>query len=274
MCFVEIAKYFVFTVLAYLDISTYAGITAIDFGARVIHASVYVGLSRAGLQLPIGAFVPPPSPFSTGSLMLYVTPAAVASSPSVVDALHDVPKVLNIGYQTVRYVAETLAAHHQRLAQTLIQAPPSSLVTSQSAYISVSWSHPTGSSLGLSSPAYSRLAFPAFNLSSWSTLLHDIILGLSPADHRAPFLAAISLRQRTSWCASHPTGFDRSGHESRRCGHPCRGRNAGTEQVRKVDGGRGIRVGPKLPDNRHSGHYTHALLHNWAVYFLLRPGCW
>ncbi|QRV93301.1 hypothetical protein RhiJN_21319 [Ceratobasidium sp. AG-Ba] len=179
MYFVELAKYFVFTVLACLNTSTYVSVTAINFSARAIHASAYVGLSRAGLQLPVGAFVPPPSPFSAGSLMLYVTPAAVASWPSVVDALYHVPKALGIGYQTS------------------IQAPPSFLTISQSAYVSVNWLQPTRSSLGPSSPAYSRLAFLALNLSSSSTLLCDTILGLSPADHRAPFLAAIGLGQRT-----------------------------------------------------------------------------
>ncbi|QRV93271.1 hypothetical protein RhiJN_21289 [Ceratobasidium sp. AG-Ba] len=196
MYFVELAKYFVFTILACFDTSTYVGMTAIDLGARAIHASAYVGLSRTGLQLPVGAFVPPPPPLSAGSVMLYVTPAAVASWPSVVDALYHVPKALDIGYQTVRHVAATLAAHHQRLAPSLIHVPPSFLTTSQSAYVSASWSRPTVSSPGLPSPAYRPLTFPTFNLSSSSTLLPDI-LGSSPADHRAPFLAAIGLGQRT-----------------------------------------------------------------------------
>ncbi|QRW07426.1 hypothetical protein RhiLY_06425 [Ceratobasidium sp. AG-Ba] len=196
MYFVELAKYFFFTILACLDTSTYVGMTAIDFGARAIYASAYVGLSRAGLQLPVGAFVPPPPHFSAGSLMLYTTPAAVASWPSVVDALYHVPKALDVSYRTVRDVAVTLAAHHQRLAPSLIHAPPSFLTTSQSAYASVSWSPHAESSPGLPSPAYRRITFPVFNLSSSSTLLHDTILGLSSADPRAPFLAAIGLGQR------------------------------------------------------------------------------
>ncbi|QRV81973.1 hypothetical protein RhiJN_09988 [Ceratobasidium sp. AG-Ba] len=212
MYFAELAKYLVFTILACLDNSTYVGMAAIDVGARAIYASAYVDLGRAGLQLPVGAFVPPPPLFTTGSLMLYVTPATVASWPSVVDALYDAPKALDIGFHTVRHVGATLAAHHQRLAPSLLLIPPPFLSATQSSYVSVRWSRHAGSLPALSSTAYRQLTFPSFNLTSSSshhehcpipvltyssTLLDDILLGLSPTDRRAPYSAAIGLGQCT-----------------------------------------------------------------------------
>ncbi|QRW10816.1 hypothetical protein RhiLY_09815 [Ceratobasidium sp. AG-Ba] len=212
MYFSELAKYLVFTILACLDNSTYVGMAAIDAGARAIHASIYVGLSRAGLQLPVGAFVPPPPPLSTGSLVLYVTPAAVASWPSMVNAWYNVPKTLDDGFQIMRHVAANLAAHHQRLAPSLMVIMPPFLTASQLAYVSVCWSRNAKSSLALPSPPHGHLTFPTFNVSSLylrhdhcpipiisysSTLLEDIFLGLSPADHRAPYSATIGLRQCT-----------------------------------------------------------------------------
>ncbi|QRV89152.1 hypothetical protein RhiJN_17170 [Ceratobasidium sp. AG-Ba] len=92
----NVLKVFFFAALTREDLSTCLTIATIDFSLRGAHLATYVGLSRAGLPLPVGSFVPPPRSVSSTDLALYATPFATVTVDAISVMLKPVPHAVTL----------------------------------------------------------------------------------------------------------------------------------------------------------------------------------
>jgi hypothetical protein len=126
----------------------------------------YVGLSRAGLQLPVGLFLPPPAPITDTELALYVTPVAAAVWSPSVDAIDALVKTWTTAASTIipidravfRRTVENMTRSYGRYTQPLRHAPPLlGLMTLQDDY---SYTHNYSQSAIQHTPPHSPLSSP------------------------------------------------------------------------------------------------------------------
>ncbi|QRV81351.1 hypothetical protein RhiJN_09366 [Ceratobasidium sp. AG-Ba] len=123
-----ILRTILFTVLSLDDFSCYITIAAADISLRSAHLATYVGLSRAGLELPVGSFFPPPRPVTSSDIVLYVTPVAAASWGPTVEAFNTllaaVPHVVVVDSTTIPSTRRTLFQAYERYAGLMINTQP------------------------------------------------------------------------------------------------------------------------------------------------------
>ncbi|QRV98387.1 hypothetical protein RhiJN_26406 [Ceratobasidium sp. AG-Ba] len=235
----SVFKTILFTVLSLDDFSSYLTIAAADVSLRAAHLATYVGLSRSGLQLPVGSFLPPPRPVTSTDIALYITPVAAASWRPTVDAfnmlLAAVPDVaVTIESPIVSRTRHALVRTYERYARLLVHTQPVwSLTNRQPNSIGYSYGNQTCDydcaqeyfPLFLSARTHLPNQPPPF--SNWSTSvapspstdLQDLyslvsytygthiqipssVLPFEPssAGYRAPTSAAVSLGQCTPYC--------------------------------------------------------------------------
>ncbi|KAG9083505.1 hypothetical protein FS749_005974 [Ceratobasidium sp. UAMH 11750] len=130
-----LSKFLLLCALTTYDAPTYIGITAIDAGVHVAHYATYATLTRSGLQLPVGAFMPAPEAPGAGDVVVYAAPAAVAtwrSSASVLECISGLATILGA---VVSRVTDVLGQQHQRLSQRLIIHIPPILLLPKSTHI-------------------------------------------------------------------------------------------------------------------------------------------
>ncbi|QRW05855.1 hypothetical protein RhiLY_04854 [Ceratobasidium sp. AG-Ba] len=229
----SVLKTILFSFLSLDRFSSYLTIAAVDVSIRGAHLATYAGLSRAGLQLPVGSFLPPPGPVTSTDIVLYITPVAAVSLRPTVDAFNTfLAAVPDITVRATSSIAtltrRTLARAYGRYARLLAHTQPLWGRTN-----SIGWSH--GNRTYDYQYAYDR--FPLFlsahthlptsphpfsNSSSAATSshldLHDLYKVVfyvhgthiefpshvlpfepSPAGYRAPTSAAVSLGQCTPY---------------------------------------------------------------------------
>ncbi|QRV95823.1 hypothetical protein RhiJN_23841 [Ceratobasidium sp. AG-Ba] len=128
-----ILRTILFTVLSLDDFSSYITIAAADISLRSAHLATYVGLSRAGLELPVGSFFPPPRPVTSSDIVLYVTPVAAASWRPTVEAFNTllaaVPHVVVVDSTIISSTRRTLVQAYECYADLLINIQPESGLT-------------------------------------------------------------------------------------------------------------------------------------------------
>ncbi|QRW07227.1 hypothetical protein RhiLY_06226 [Ceratobasidium sp. AG-Ba] len=144
----HVLKVLFFAALTRKDISSCLTIATIDFSVRGVHFATYVGLSRAGLPLPVGSFVPPPRPVADTDLALYATPIAAVTVDALSVLLKPVPRAVTVHYpqlySTNQSLSVSLPADNESLLlsyATSVQSP---------ANIPSSESSPNGSQAPLS----------------------------------------------------------------------------------------------------------------------------
>ncbi|QRV91540.1 hypothetical protein RhiJN_19558 [Ceratobasidium sp. AG-Ba] len=229
----SVFKTILFTFLSLENFSYYLTIAAADVSIRGAHLGTYAGLSRAGLQLPVSSFLPPPGPVTSTDIALYITPVAAVSLRPTVDAFNTllaaVPDITATTTSSiVTLTRRTFARAYGRYAHLMAHTQPLWGRTN-----SIGWSY--GNRTYDYQYAYDR--FPLFlsarthlptqpppfsNSSSAATSphldLHDLykvvfyvhgthiefpshILPFepSPAGYRAPTSAAVSLGQCTPY---------------------------------------------------------------------------
>ncbi|QRV78179.1 hypothetical protein RhiJN_06194 [Ceratobasidium sp. AG-Ba] len=156
----NVLKVLFFAALTREDPSSCITIVTIDFGLHAAHFATYIGLSRAGLPLPVGSFVPPPRPVSNTDLALYVTPFATVTIDALSVMVKPVPHAVTLHHPQLCFANQSLS----------FGPPPVDIELLQSSYPSI-------------------VQFPANIPSSES----------SPKSSRAPLSAAISLGQCTPY---------------------------------------------------------------------------
>ncbi|QRV96582.1 hypothetical protein RhiJN_24600 [Ceratobasidium sp. AG-Ba] len=169
----NVLKVLFFAALTREDLSSCLTIATIDFSIRGAHFASYVGLSRAGLPLPVGLFVPPPRPVTDTDLALYITPVAAVTVDALSVLLKPAHRVATLHYPQLHSANRSLS----------VGPPPSVDVELFYALLS---SHAT--------TAHSLADIP----SSES----------SPNGSRAPLSAAISLGQCTPYRVLPTRGDD------------------------------------------------------------------
>ncbi|QRV96215.1 hypothetical protein RhiJN_24233 [Ceratobasidium sp. AG-Ba] len=124
----SILRTVLFTALSLDDFSNYLTIAAADVSLRSAHLITYVGLSRSGLQLPVGAFFPPPRPVTPTDVALYITPVAAASWRPAVEAFNTllvaVPRIVVIDSETISRTRHTLSRTYAFYARLLVGTQP------------------------------------------------------------------------------------------------------------------------------------------------------
>ncbi|QRW07039.1 hypothetical protein RhiLY_06038 [Ceratobasidium sp. AG-Ba] len=94
----NVLKVLFFAALTREDLSSCLAIATVDFGLHGTHFATYIGLSRAGLPLPVGSFVPPPRPVSNTDLALYATPFATITVDTISVMLKPVPHAVTLRF--------------------------------------------------------------------------------------------------------------------------------------------------------------------------------
>ncbi|QRV92966.1 hypothetical protein RhiJN_20984 [Ceratobasidium sp. AG-Ba] len=156
----NVLKVLFFATLTRKDLPSCLTIVTIDFGLHAAHLATYIGLSRAGLPLPVGLFVPPPRPVSNTDLALYVTPFATLTVDALSVMLKPIPHAVTLHHAQPHFTNQSLSV-----------GPP--LVD-----------------IKLLLPSYATLAQSPANIPSSES---------SPNGFRAPLSAAMSLGQCTPY---------------------------------------------------------------------------
>ncbi|QRV90232.1 hypothetical protein RhiJN_18250 [Ceratobasidium sp. AG-Ba] len=121
-------KAFFFTAISSQDLSACLTLATIDLSLYSAHLATYVGLSRSGLALPVGSFLPPPRPVTSTGLALYAAPIAVATWGPTVDAfsvlLESIPNAVALNSAVVRHTANVIVRQHKYYARLLTRTQP------------------------------------------------------------------------------------------------------------------------------------------------------
>ncbi|QRV90217.1 hypothetical protein RhiJN_18235 [Ceratobasidium sp. AG-Ba] len=124
-----------FTAASRQDLSACLTLATIDLSLYSAHLATYVGLSRSGLALPVGSFLPPPRPATSTGLALYAAPVAVATFRPTFDAFsvlfESVPNAAALNSAVVRRTADIALRQHKYYARLLTRTQPVLSVISQ-----------------------------------------------------------------------------------------------------------------------------------------------
>ncbi|KAG9102529.1 hypothetical protein FRC06_001838 [Ceratobasidium sp. 370] len=157
----SLSKFLLFYVLTTRDVSTYVGIAAAGAGLHAAHFVTYATLSRSGLQLPVGAFLPAPEALSATDMVLYAAPAAVGAWRSSVDVLEcasDFAKTLKV------VVSRTVDAIQQQwdYLDILVHTRPVVTLSSERTYFldETQWSYYNESSILAPIPLHILYDYP------------------------------------------------------------------------------------------------------------------
>ncbi|KAG8746278.1 hypothetical protein FRC10_005527 [Ceratobasidium sp. 414] len=98
------------------DLPTHIGAAAVDPGVRAVYFVACVSLSRTGLQLPVGAFLPAPKALRTSDIVLCATPAAVVTWRSSLD----LEELTQLARRVASRVTNALSRQRERLSKSPI----------------------------------------------------------------------------------------------------------------------------------------------------------
>ncbi|QRV99843.1 hypothetical protein RhiJN_27862 [Ceratobasidium sp. AG-Ba] len=103
--------------LATIDLSLY--------GAQL---ATYAGLSRSGLPLPVGLYLPPPRSMTSTDLVLYATPFAAATLRPTINAfgtlLESSPQALTLNSVVIHRTVNNLVRQHNYYARLIVRTQP------------------------------------------------------------------------------------------------------------------------------------------------------
>ncbi|QRV76959.1 hypothetical protein RhiJN_19805 [Ceratobasidium sp. AG-Ba] len=226
----SVLKTILFAFLSLDRFSSYLTIAAVDVSIRGAHLATYAGLSRAGLQLPVGSFLPAPGPVTSTDIVLYFTPVAAVSLRPTVDAFNTLlATISDITVTTASSIVTLTRRNLGRYDRPLAHTQPSRGRTN-----SIGWSYgnrtydyqyaydrfplflSARTHLPTQPPPLSNTSIPAATSSHLD--LHDLYKVVfdvhgthiefpshvlpfepSPAGYRAPTSAAVSLGQCTPY---------------------------------------------------------------------------
>ncbi|QRV85777.1 hypothetical protein RhiJN_13795 [Ceratobasidium sp. AG-Ba] len=108
----------------------YACITlaTIDLSLYGAQLATYAGLSRSGLPLPVGLYLPPPRSMTSTDLVLYATPFAAATLHPTINAfgalLESSPQVLTLNSVVIHRTVNNIVRQHNYYARLIVRTQP------------------------------------------------------------------------------------------------------------------------------------------------------
>ncbi|QRW04419.1 hypothetical protein RhiLY_03418 [Ceratobasidium sp. AG-Ba] len=124
-----------FAAVSRQELSACLTLATIDLSLYSAQLATYVGLSRSGLALPVGSFLPPPRPVTSTGLALYAAPVAIATWGPTVDAFsvlfESIPNAAALNSAVVHRTADIVLRQYKYYARLLTRTQPVLSVTSQ-----------------------------------------------------------------------------------------------------------------------------------------------